>query len=327
MPNLVGVRRRGAGRSAIDAVVDRQLRAVETRATVYTEHRFCTDDFGAALQDHGLLGNGPQPAASADGRYHLWLDGEVLNGSELAQRYRHVLGPEVRSAPALCLALIVRYGPEVARELNGLFAIALHDARDGRVTLIADRYAFRPLFYRAAGETFAFGTELKAVRAADESPVQLDETAIVELLCFGSHVHGSTWYSGCSRLTPAMILEHDQNGTRTRTYWTYRYDESARRLDEASYVARFAVLLDRAVERCMRGAARIGMFLSGGYDSRSVAASIRPQHLPIPSFTFGVGAKPPPPMGAPGGGGPPAPAAPPAAARRAPRPESHAPRR
>jgi asparagine synthetase B (glutamine-hydrolysing) len=37
----------------------------------------------------------------------------------------------------------------------------------------------------------------------------------------------------------------------------------------------------------MKGSSRIGIFLSGGYDSRAVAASIRKHHLPIPAFTFG----------------------------------------
>src|SRR5260370_31955453 len=37
----------------------------------------------------------------------------------------------------------------------------------------------------------------------------------------------------------------------------------------------------------MKGSRRLGIFLSGGYDSRSVAASIRKHYLPIPALTFG----------------------------------------
>jgi asparagine synthetase B (glutamine-hydrolysing) len=82
-------------------------------------------------------------------------------------------------------------------------------------------------------------------------------------------------------------LTVDPHGVRTHTYWTYKYDESAPPLDQPTYFTVYAILLDRAVERCMKGRHRIGIFLSGGYDSRSVAACIRKHHLPVPAFTFG----------------------------------------
>lgn len=61
-------------------------------------------------------------------------------------------------------------------------------------------------------------------------------------------------------------------------------------LDQPTYFTVFGTLLDRAVERSMKGSHQMGIFLSGGYDSRSVAASIRKHHLPHP----GVHLWPPP---------------------------------
>src|SRR3546814_2521901 len=53
------------------------------------------------------------------------------------------------------------------------------------------------------------------------------------------------------------------------------------------YFTGFRLLLDRAVERCLRGDHRIGIFLSGGYDSRAVAAAVQKHNVPLPAFTFG----------------------------------------
>jgi asparagine synthase (glutamine-hydrolysing) len=155
------------------------------------------------------------------------------------------------------------------------------------LTLISDRYGFRPLFYVERQGTFLFASELKALCVADPQARSLDELGLFEYFCYGAPVMGRTWLQGYSRLRPDTILTVDKGGPRAKSYWVYRYDEAARTLDQQTYFTNFATLLDRAVERCMRGSKRIGIFLSGGYDSRSVAASIRPHHLPIPAFTFG----------------------------------------
>ena len=240
-----------------------------------------------ALQDHGILQNGEQPAISPDGRLRLLLDGEIYNGDELRIRYRDELGSVELSDPQLCLRLIERHGAQIAHEFNGLFAISVWDATARRLQLISDHFGFRPLFYTHRDGEIIFGTELKALRAADPHKAQADDVGIFELFCYGSHVFGQTWLKNYRRLKPASILTIEPSGITERTYWSYGYDESAKPLDQPTYYTLFGTLLDRAVERCMKGKSRVGIFLSGGYDSRAVAASIRKHHLPVAAFTFG----------------------------------------
>ena len=288
MPNLVGVFRPGWSEEEIAVALRAQLTRVRTLGRAYENHVSASAGFGMALQDHGLLENGRQPASTSDGRFVLLLDGEVLNADELARKYRAELGDATAlHAPQVCLRLIARHGPQIAHEFNGLFVIAVWDKKSRKLCLISDHFGFRPLFYIQRPGQFLFGTELKALRAADSQPAQIDEPGLFELFCYGSHFHDRTWISGYLRLPPASVLTVDESGVRTTPYWYYQYDEKAPQHDQDTYVTLFATLLDRAVERCMRGTKRIGIFLSGGYDSRSVAASIRPHHLPIPAFTFG----------------------------------------
>lgn len=287
MPNLVGVWNAASSSESIRSTLDGQLDRVRTGLTHYAEYRHVVAGFGMALQDHGLLENGDQPARSKDGRLALLLDGEIYNTEELSLRYRRQLPAQSLGPPQLCLELIASQGPEVAREFNGLFCIALHDRESRSLTLVSDRFAFRPLFYVRRAAAFVFATELKGVRCADPDLPRVDDVGLLELFCYGSHTQGRTWIEGYTRLAPATILRVDSQGVDIRRYWVYRYDEAAPRLDQPTYYTGFAKLMDRAVERSMRGSRRIGMFLSAGYDSRSVAAAIRPHHLPIPAFTFG----------------------------------------
>ena len=286
MPNLVGIWRPASSCEEIAAVIAKQLQRVRVPGIAYTEHSLVRPGFGMALMDHGLLENGRQPVHDEPGGISLLLDGELYNAGELKRRFRDRL-PADLTTPELCLRLIRQEGEDVVRTFNGLFCIVMYDQAQRRLTFISDRYSFRPLFYKAASQEVIFGSELKAVSAADQAPRQIDEVGTAELFTYCSHFQENTWIQGYSHLGPATILTADPGGIRARTYWTYKYDEAAPRLDQETYFTNFGVLLDRAAERAMQGSKRIGIFLSGGYDSRSVAASIRNQHLPIAAFSFG----------------------------------------
>lgn len=288
MPNLVGIWNPGMPGDAVRAALGTQLRRVRTAFTSYRESSFVEEGFGAGLLDHGILENGDQPVHSADGGSTLLFDGDLLNADELRYRFRAKLPDRHLSTPELCLALLESEGEDVLRLFNGHFALVHFRRRPRRLTLATDRFGLRPLFLVERGRAVIFGSEMKALAAVDPSPRRVDEVATFERFCYGAHVFGNTWLEGYGKLRPATILTADDSGVRRREYWRYAYDESAPHLDQRTYATRYAVLLDRAVERAMRGRHRIGIFLSGGYDSRAVAAAIRKHRLPIPAFTFGL---------------------------------------
>jgi asparagine synthetase B (glutamine-hydrolysing) len=289
MPNLVGLWNPSLSKESIREMLGKQLRRVRIPGISYSEYRSEHPGFGMALMDHGLLENGEQPTTTSDGRYSLLFDGELCNADELKRRYRSGLSNFDLSTPHLCLQLLLQHGEDIVRAFNGLFCLALYDGHTRKLTLISDRYGFRPIYYKPGPDSFLFGSELKALCAADNSPRQVDEIGAAELFCYGTHFRERTWIEGYVRLAPATVLTLAEGRVQTRSYWIYKYQENAPTLDQPTYFTAFATLLDRAVERCMKGSKRIGIFLSGGYDSRSVAASIRKYHLPIPAITFGHG--------------------------------------
>ncbi len=287
MPNLVGVWNPALSEEMIRKMLAKQLHRIRVPNVHYHEYIAAYPGFGVALLDHGIPENGRQPALSDDGRFALMLDGEFFNAHELKKQFRAELPRSDLSPPELCLQLILNQGEEGARLLNGLFSIALYDRKAGRVTLISDRYGFHPLFYSLRADVLVFGTEVKAICAVDPQSRGVDELGTLELFCYGSHVMDRTWLEGVRHLSPATILTVDGSGHRARSYWTYKYQESAPRLDQRNYVTVASILFDRAVERHMKGSHRFGIFLSGGYDSRAVAAATRKYHRPLTAYTFG----------------------------------------
>jgi asparagine synthase (glutamine-hydrolysing) len=288
MPNLVGLWSPELPESEIAYLVNKQLDRVRTPQTTYVDYVSTHRGFGAGLQDHGILGNGEQPAKIDDGSLSLLLDGEIYNLVDLCTQYRERL-PDCQNLtpPQRCLQLINLLGISVVNEFNGSFCLILHDSANNKLTIATDKLGFRPLFYVRRQNCFIFATEIKALSVIDPEPIELDEPGLFEFFCYGSHILDKTSIKGYMRLGPASILTLDSHEFKIEKYWNYHYDETASELDQPTYFTYYSKLFDRAVERRMASPKRVGIFLSGGYDSRAVAASIQKYHLPIPAFTFG----------------------------------------
>lgn len=287
MPNLVGLWLPAAAEQEVLAILGRQIVSIQAGFLRYSEYRMTQGHWAAALLDHGLLENGIQPGTSGDERWQVLLDGEVLNLRDLAAQHRIAVGKPSAGQSDLCAALIGSRGLSVVEQFNGAFVLVVWDNQERRLHLITDRLGVRPLFIRRTSQGVVFASELKGILATQEKDQLMDPVAIYEQLVYGVHFRGRTWLEGSERLPPATVLTLSKSGISSSCYWKYKYRYRAKHFSQDEYALRFAVLLDRAVERCMRGSKRIGIFLSGGYDSRSVAASIRSHHLPIVAFTFG----------------------------------------
>lgn len=287
MPNLVGVWAPEFSEEAIRKILLAQVHRVRVPRVEYAEYLQISPGFAVAMLDHGIFENGVQPVTTSDERLSLMFDGELSNADELRRRFQRSLPSFAGATPELCLHLIARHGEEVVNFFNGLFCLVLYDHQLKKMTLISDRFGYRPLFYVRRQKAVFFGSELKALTVADTDRRELDDVGLLEFFSYGSYILDRTWIQGYVRLSPATILTVDKQGVKSHQYWVYKYDETAPTLDQPTYFTVFHTLLDRAVERCMRGTRPIGLFLSGGYDSRAVAASIRDYHLPLPAFTFG----------------------------------------
>jgi asparagine synthase (glutamine-hydrolysing) len=288
MPNLVGIWAPAAGADEVRRSLAIQLDRVDVPGIDYARYRDVHAGFAMGLLDHGILENGPQPARIEGAQASLMLDGEVTNLAELRRRHRAHLPGHDMTPPEICLRLFLAFGPDIALQLNGVFCIVVFEPETGRLTAMVDRFGCRPLYFAERSGRVLFGSEIKALAAIDPQPRRIDEVGTFQQFAFETHLGDSTWIEGYRRLGPACVMTVDRGGLRIRRYWRYAYDETAPKLDQQSYHSVYRTLLDRAVERAMQGTQRIGMFLSGGYDSRCVAAAIRPHHLPIPAFTFGL---------------------------------------
>lgn len=243
---------------------------------------------------------GHQPMVSRCGRYVLVFNGEVYNHvairRELGGRYEGEWRGHADSETLL--AAISRWGIKAAlTRAVGMFAFAVWDCESRTLTLARDRIGEKPLYYGWQGETFLFGSELKALKAHPGLSADIDRDALTLLLRHNYIPAPHSIYTGIRKLLPGVILQVSAEAREPRfeTYWSARSMAESTCKDPFRGSATEAVdsletLLTDAVRQQMVADVSLGAFFSGGIDSSTVVALMQAQSSqPVKTFTIGFG--------------------------------------
>ena len=235
-----------------------------------------------------LSPRGHQPFVSSDGRYHLVYNGEIYNYRELRGALQRD-GQEFLTGTdtEVLLRLFMVEGAACVRRLRGMFAFAVWDARDRRLTAVRDRLGKKPLFYTASGQGLTFGSEPAALLQDPDVERAADPDAIDHFLSFGYVPDGLAAFRGMRKLPPAHVLTCVDGKVETERYWDVSY-ASQPRLSEAAAVEALDAHLDDAVSMRLISDVPLGALLSGGLDSTAVVALMR-RHVTGPLKTFSIG--------------------------------------
>jgi len=221
-----------------------------------------------------LSSTGAQPMTL--GAATVVYNGESYNFSQLRIELEG-LGHEFlgHSDTEVLLHAYQEWGVAGLERLEGIFAFALWDCARRRLILMRDRLGIKPLFYAWQGGRLAFGSEIKAVLAGGGVDRSMDDQALAEFLWYGNAFEERTIYRGVRALQPGCRLVIEDGQARLESWWNVgawlaRAQPGANRRDVAVAV-REAV--DTAVARQLVSDVPVGIFLSGGVDSSSIAAS------------------------------------------------------
>jgi asparagine synthase (glutamine-hydrolysing) len=177
----------------------------------------------------------------------------------------------------------------------GMFALALWDRRERALWLARDRVGEKPLYYGWQGETFLFGSELKALRAHPAFHAGVDRDALT-LLLRHNYVPGPySIYAGIQKLPPGtwLKLAAGQREAEPVAYWSLA--EVAERGtshpfegSEAEALDALELHLGNAVRGQMMADVPLGALLSGGIDSTLITALMQANSSrPVRTFTIG----------------------------------------
>jgi asparagine synthase (glutamine-hydrolysing) len=245
-----------------------------------------------------LSPEGHQPMVSADERWVITYNGEIYNYLELrdelaARRYPF----RGHSDTEVMLAAFQEWGVERAVErFNGMFAFAAWNRSERLLYLVRDRLGEKPLYYGWQGQTFLFGSELKALRAHPAFRAAISPNVLALYLRHNYVPAPHSIYQGIYKLPPAsvLVLHPGSRGDEApRAYWKMAEVLAASEhqvldVSDEEAIERLDAELRDAVRLRMHADVPVGAFLSGGVDSSTVVALMQQQSSrPVETFTIG----------------------------------------
>ena len=252
-----------------------------------------------------LSAAGHQPMHSVCSRYVLVFNGEIYNHRALrAELHAKGSAPKWRghSDTETLLAGFAEWGViATLQRAVGMFALALWDRVERRLTLARDRFGEKPLYYgwvgQGTGRALVFGSELKALRGYPGFTNAVSRDALGLYLQFCVVPAPYAIYEDVFKLTPGCLLTFRANDLATQRvqiepYW--RLADVARQglanpiQSESEALAMLDVALREAVALQVVADVPLGAFLSGGVDSSTIAALMQAQSTrPVQTFTVG----------------------------------------
>ncbi len=269
-----------------EAVLRRMCRVLEHRGPD-DEGLFAAPGIGLAARRLSIidLAGGHQPMSNEDARVWVAQNGEIYNFQDLRARLEG-LGHRFRTRcdTEVLAHLYEERGEQMMEEINGMFAFAVWDADRRRLLLARDRPGIKPLFYYLDGQRFIFGSEIKAILEHPAVPRELDLEGMHHYLTLHYAPAPHTCFKHIRKLPPGCALVVQDGRAETRPYWDLPpADGSAADAEPA--------LLDElraSVRRRLVSDVPLGVFLSGGVDSSTVAA-LAQQVSPERIRTFSIG--------------------------------------
>lgn len=233
------------------------------------------------------LKTGHQPIANETGTVWVVYNGEIYNFLQVRKELEsrgHVF--RTQTDTEIIVHAYEEYGDDCVSHFNGMFAFALWDAQKARLLLARDRLGIKPLFYWTDHSRLVFGSELKAVTAHPSVPRSVDLTALDLFLTLEYIPAPRTIYQGIQKLPPGHILVLSQGKISIRQYWDVTPDTVT--LTEAECTEALAEMIQESVRLRMISDVPLGVFLSGGMDSSTIAAYMsRAASAPVQTFSIG----------------------------------------
>ena len=237
------------------------------------------------------LGGGHQPFVSDDGLIAVVQNGEIFNYVELAADLRRQgVRLDTGSDTEVLLRLYEREGIAFLSKLNGMFAIAIDDAREDALYLVRDRIGVKPLYVADDGQRMVFGSEIKAILPkprVGRSFDAIDLEAVHHYLSFNYIPAPWTIWRGIRHVMPGTWMKFGRSGVTTQRWWSLA-DQREKDHAFGDWAAEFMDILDDATRIRLRADVPWGAFLSGGVDSSTIVG-LMARHVDRPVKTFCIG--------------------------------------
>jgi asparagine synthase (glutamine-hydrolysing) len=236
------------------------------------------------------LAGGHQPMS--DGEEAVWIifNGEIYNYKELRaelQSKGHQF--KTNSDTEVIIHGYKEWGTDVFNHLNGMFGLAIWDVKKERLVVARDAMGIKLIYYRIANGQLTFGSEIRAVLAAEDSKPEVDPVALKLFLQFRYTPSPLTIFQGIRKLAPGTMLVVEKGQCREERWYNFTPTPFSRPKKEKEAAHELLELYKGAVGRHLLSDVPVGILLSGGLDSGLLLALMNEHGDSWPAYTIGYG--------------------------------------
>lgn len=232
-----------------------------------------------------LSDDAQQPMVSADGRWHVMLNGHIAGHRNLRKRFLTGQSFVSKGDTATLVSLISELGfAEVLPQLEGQFAIAAWDAYSETLHLARDRFGVRPLVYGMTSEGFGFASTVRAWSLLPGADLRLDPRAKDIFASFGWVPAPMTIYGQARSVLPGQRLEVRVSGQIEQEMWWSEPAAVELAADQSIGADAIEAIIDASIREQLEAERGVGLFLSGGVDSSIIASSPVVREAALPAF-------------------------------------------
>lgn len=238
----------------------------------------------------GIINPEPQPIFNEEKSAFIVMDGEIYDYEKEKKRLEskgHVF--RVNNDAEFCLHLYEDRGESFVDNLEGSFILVIYDIKKGRIIVANDQHGLRPLYFTKNDDRYIFSSEVKAILKDETFKKEIDHEAVADFFAFGRILGQKTFFKEIKAVPPGSMMIWFQGKLSERKYWDFKFGENTNSaFGHNSYVDNLVNLFRKAAQKRTRGKCRLGIFLSGGLDSRTVAAAVKNEVQKLSTFTYGI---------------------------------------
>jgi len=247
----------------------------------YAVDRYEGEWFGMGRADLPTFNPEPQPSVRNEAT--VFFQGDIVNKDSL-------LGAPPNLSNADIIAQQYAFsGVGFVNRLHGHFTTAIWDSNKESLFLINDRFGKHQMYlWSPAPQTLFFACEIKSIIPIARNFLRPNIQGIIDFLQFQYLLGDETYFENISLLPYASVLQFDKDGLRIRKYWSPKIGTITDSSSKYEKMGKLHDLVSVAISRATRGhSSRVGLLLSGGLDTRNIAAHMPRSVGSVHSFTYG----------------------------------------
>ena len=236
------------------------------------------------------LEGGHQPMSDPEESIWVIFNGEIYNFPQLKcelEGFGHIF--RTKSDTEVIVHGYKQWGDDVLNHLNGMFGLAIWDARQQRLILARDRFGIKLIYYKIDQNRLYFGSEIRAVRAAIKERAEVDPNSLNLFLRYRYTPSPHTMFKGICKLAAGTMLVCEERTACVRQWYRYQPKPFSPVKSEREARAELLELYRQSIKRHLLSDVPVGLLLSGGVDSGLLLALMNLYGKSWRTYTVGYG--------------------------------------